>query len=91
MGDLILILGIVVVTGGKQSKLLFNISVGVGISIGIGIGICRRLLNILEHCLTMLDISQLNWNRQTDGQDNVLSQADALTKISNFQFIKNLS
>ena len=60
-----------------------------GNSIRISIG--RRLLNTLEHFLTMFDNSivneaspEANWNRQTDRQaerqDHVLSQADALTK-----------
>ena len=30
--------------------------------------------------MTSLDDFEANWNRMTDGQDHVLSQADALTK-----------
>ena len=64
---------------------------GISISIGIGNGDSRRLLNTLEHFLTMLDniivnktSPEANWNRranrQADAKDHVLGQAGALTK-----------
>ena len=64
-----------------------SISNSISISISINIGIGRRLLNTLEHFLTMFDNSivnktspEANWNRQTNGKDHALSKFDALTK-----------
>ena len=37
---------------------------------------------------TSCDVYEANWNKQTDGQDHILSQVDALTKNTNISSIK---